>query len=166
MNPAYYLNKFQKTADQINAADLIKKPFEIKAGTWLDSVVIKLQKSSWANAKLDANPAGPSIFFSIWINDEALKANKIFYNVHALKLRKLNGYTITSREFAGAFRKKFSRFEHEWPNVSTAFGPQTLMQGWEKLNPDNLSEIIVTLVRKFLTIESIINDLLDEKKKR
>jgi hypothetical protein len=165
MELAEYLKTFQKTADQIYNTSLKETDIDIKAGIWLNAPVIKLQKKDWANAALDKGPAGPSIFFSIWTGDKAIKENKILYNIHALKLRKLNGYTITSREFAAAFRERFKPFEHAWPNVSTAFGPLTLMEGWEKCNPEDPGNIIINLVNQFLKIDFIIDNLLNERKK-
>jgi hypothetical protein len=160
MELSYYLNKFQIIADQLAVTILNKTQVEIKAGTWIESVSVKLQKKAWANAA----PSASAIFFSAWINDKAIKENKLFYNIHALKLRELNGYSITSREFAAAFRKKFIHFEHEWPNVSTAFGPLTLMEGWEKTDPENPGDTITGLVSRFLKIDFIIDTLLDERK--
>ncbi|MEP6749450.1 MAG: hypothetical protein ABJB86_17065 [Bacteroidota bacterium] len=75
----------------------------------------------------DANPAGPSIFFSVWVNDEATKADKIFYNMHA-------------------------------------YGPLTLMQEWEKPDPEKVGQTVHKLVRLLLKMAFIIDDLLDERK--
>jgi hypothetical protein len=166
MEFTYYLPTFQKISDRLAMTTLTNSQLEIKAGIWVQSAVIKLQKKNWANEALNSKPSGPAIFFSVWISNKSIKEHQILYNIHALKLRKIKGYKITSREFAAAFRKNFKPFEHEWPNVSTAFGPLTLMEGWEKLDPGNYEEVVVKLVNLFLKIDFIIDNLLEERKKR
>lgn len=165
MDTDHYLHAFQKIAAELAASALSKTAVEIRVVTWEDCVVIKLLKKYWVNKMPENKPSGQGIFFSIWLSNKAIKENKILYNIHALKLRELNGYKITSREFAVAFRQKFKPFEHLWPNVSTAFGPLTLMEGWEKCNPQNTGDIIINLVNQFLKIDIIIDALLHERKK-
>src|SRR4051812_3600658 len=94
----FYLDQFNKAASQLSHTALSQKQLEIKAGIWLNSVVLKLQKKHWINDNNLFQP-GSSIFFSIWVNDGTIKDSKLFYNIHALKLRQLKGYSITSREF-------------------------------------------------------------------
>ncbi len=155
----YYLEKFKKAADQLDS-----KEIEIETGIWLDSVVLRIQKANWANDPNKKPQTHSSIFFSIWLNDKTLKDNKILYNIHALKLRKLNGYSITSREFAAAFRDKFKKLGPHWPNVSVDYGPQTLMQGWKKIDSEHLQQDILELANKFLELEYLIDDLLGNYK--
>ena len=91
--------------------------------------------------------------------------NQIYYNIHALKLRHLNGYNIESRKFAEAFRDKFMKFKEQWPNVSVSYGPQTLMQGRIEINKSSFEADIIALIIRFLEIEFIIEELLEERKK-
>ena len=134
-------------------------------GTYEQSVFLKLFKKSWAN--LVHGPLIPEsrIFFSIWITDDTIKDQKLLYNIHALKLRKLKGYSIESRKFANAFRMGFRRYQHEWQNVSLDFGPLTLMQGWVKIDGEKMREEILSLVQQFLEIDFIIDETLASFKK-
>jgi hypothetical protein len=132
----------------------------VQTGTWLESVVLKLHKKHWANMPFETPQSGSAIFFSIWMNDKTLKEDKLFYNIHALRLRQLKGYSITSREFAENFRKKFKQYENRWPNVSVDYGPLTLMEGWIKPDPTHLQKNILELANKFLEIDFLIDDLL------
>lgn len=131
-----------------------------------DSVFIKLYKKSWANKSEDLLTSESRIFFSVWINKSIINEQKLFYNIHALKLRKLNGYKITSRNFADNFRISFKIFESQWKNVSTQFGPLTLMEGSFDFEPENLQNEIVQLANQFLQIDFLIDDLLEKYKKQ
>jgi hypothetical protein len=145
---------------------LNQKQLQVETGVWFDSIVLRIQKQHWAN-NLDAKPqTGPAIFFSIWIGIARTKEHKLFYNIHALKLRKLNGYAITSRKFAEDFREQFKSLEHKWPNVSMKFGPQTLMQGWEIVNLDFPIEDILKIANRFIEIDGVIENLLINGKAR
>jgi hypothetical protein len=160
MNTTFYLSLFQQAADKLDKRLLDQKQLQVETGVWLDSVVLRLHKQHWANNP-DAKPqTGPSIFFSIWINNADIKEHKLFYNIHALKLRKLNGYAITSRKFADDFREQFKSDEHNWPNVSMKFGPQTLMQGWKIVDLDFPIEDILKIANKFIEIDILIENLL------
>ena len=161
METAYYLNKFQRIADRFDIGLLNEKQLEVTTGVWLNSVVLKLQKEAWRH---QSEKGEASIFFSVWINYEAVNGSKIFYNIYALKLRELKGYFISSREFAIAFRERFSAFEERWPNVSTQYGPQTLMQGWQTIDLEDFDAEVVLLVNQFLQIDFIISGLLAERK--
>lgn len=165
MDTKYYLDKFQESADHSDKELFAKNDLAIKVGVWLNSVVLKIQKNTWVNQSPAAKPFEESIFFSVWINDESIKENKLNYNIHALKLRQLAGYTIQSREFAAAFRVRFKAFENKWPNVNLNFGPLTLMEGWVKINDKAFENVIQKLVSQFLEIQPIIDDLLAERKK-
>jgi hypothetical protein len=160
MDSIYYLNKFQQAADQIDKKILNKKQIEVEVGIWLDSVALKLQKKTWTNKSQEILHSEASIFFSVWLNDATIKESKILYNIHALKLRQLSGYSIASREFAAAFRARFKNFEDQWPNVGVNFGPQTLMQGWKKVDLEFFKNEILELVNQFLEIDYLIDGLL------
>jgi hypothetical protein len=159
----YYLDKFQKSLAQLDRKGAFsQKSLAGKVGIWLDSVVLKVQKKSWINAS--AKPFGEGVFFSVWLNDESLDKGKLYYNIHALKLRELKGYVIKSREFAEAFRLKFRSFESKWPNVSVNFGPLTLMEGWIDIEQEKIPDIVTNLASGFSEIAFIIDDLLSERK--
>jgi len=161
MDSTYYLNLFQTAANQLDKKKLAGKKIETTVGIYQDSVFLKLYKTGWANKFPEPLSAESRIFFSVWINDKAIKESKLLYNIHALKLRQLSGYSIVSREFASAFRNKFIKFENHWPNVSTDFGPQTLMQGWVKADEGSFQDEIVGLAKQFLKIDHLIDNLLN-----
>jgi hypothetical protein len=165
MNLEYYLEKFEKVTSELNKKTISKKQIEIETGIWLDSVVLRIYKKHWANKPLAQPQSDLAIFFSIWLNDKTIKASRIFYNIHSLKLRQLKDYIITSREFAAAFREQFKKFETQWPNVSVNYGPQTLMEGWIEMNDEHLEKQVAALAHNFLEIDFIIEDLLIKHKK-
>ncbi|WP_214071625.1 hypothetical protein [Mucilaginibacter sp. dw_454] len=160
MDNTYYLDKFQKGVDLLNKQLFTEKNLELRVGVWLDSVCLKVQKPSWYNHSL----AKQAIFFSVWVSDGCIAQNKLYYNIHALKLRELKDYKIKSRDFAEAFRAKFKSSESQWPNVSTKFGPLTLMEGWVKFDDNNLETTIAELATRLTGIDVIIDDLLEERK--
>ncbi|WP_265428393.1 hypothetical protein [Chryseobacterium sp. YIM B08800] len=102
----------------------------------------------------------------IWIDQEAFSKKILKYNIHALKLRQLNGYALQSRAFADSFRQKFREFEQKWENVSVQFGPQTLMEGWIPLNDETIQEDIINLINNFIEIASLIDETLLEFQKK
>lgn len=161
MDFTYYLERFQKAADTLDKELLHQKQIEVAVGVVLDSVFLKLYKKAWANKEEDPLVADSRIFFSTWINDGAIAKGKILYNIHAFKLRKLDGYAITSRTFAERFRKQFKPFEKNWSNVSTQYGPLTLMEGWQKTGTGNLEDLVAQLANNFLDIEYLIDDTLN-----
>lgn len=160
MDYEYFLEKFRKSAAGIDESLLNKRQLKVYVGLTLNSVVLKLYKTEWTNDPADPINSKTRIFFAIWVNDETIKKNQIFYNIHALKLRELKGYSITSRDFANHFRNKFKPFEEAWKNVSAAFGPLTLMEGWEKFEDENLEKTILRLANNFLEIDHLIDDTL------
>jgi hypothetical protein len=165
MDSTRYLEIFKIAAGQLDKDLLVEKKIELATGIVLESVFLKLYKTAWANKTPDPLTSPSRIFFSVWINDKAIKENKLLYNIHALKLRQLKGYSITSREFATEFRGKFKRFEKDWPNLSTDFGPLTLMEGWIKLNEASLQDDVLKLAKQFATIDYLIDDLLEKAKR-
>lgn len=165
MDTAFYLEKFQKAADQLDQKKLREKEIQAAVGVVLDSVFLKLYKKSWASPEQDPLTAASRIFFSIWINDAIIEEQKICYNIHAFKLRHLKGYAIQSREFADAFRNSFKLFESQWPNVSVKSGPLTLMEGWVKVDLIDFHDEILALADNFLAITHLVDDTLVKFKK-
>jgi hypothetical protein len=156
----FYLERFQHAADQIDKKLLARKRLEVSTGLYKDSVFLKLYKKSWASPLQDPLVAETRIFFSVWINDSAIRERKLLYNIHALKLRRLKGYSIESRKFADTFRDSFRYFEHKWKNVSVKFGPLTLMEGWLKIDLGDFRDEILELANNFLEIEYLVDDAL------
>ena len=163
INEAYYLDIFHKAAGKLDKNALHQQGLAVKVGVWIDSVVLKIQKPNWINPS-DAKPFGNGIFFSIWVSDHTINNKRIYYNIHALKLRELKAYKIQSRQFAEVFRLQFKPIEKQWPNVSINFGPLTLMEGWIELDTSNMVNEITRLANNFIPISPIINDLLNETK--
>jgi hypothetical protein len=165
MGYKHYLSTFQKSADKLDKKLLQKKQIEVAVGEILDSVFLKLYKKSWTSSGQYPVKAESRIFFSIWVNDSILQERKIFYNIHALKLRHLKGYKIQSRQFADSFRENFKTVEKKWENVSVKFGPLTLMEGWIKLDNENIIGDILKLANNFLDVDNLIDETLAEFKK-
>jgi hypothetical protein len=157
MDINYYLDIFLKAAESIDKKILKQNKIEVAVGIYQNSVFLKLYKKSWANPFEDPLTSESRIFFSVWINNGNTDQHKLFYNIHALKLRKLKGYKIESRKFASNFRTNFSPFKNKWPNVSLNFGPLTLMQGWVKSDLENFQDIIPELAGNFLEIAYLID---------
>ncbi|MEP6747261.1 MAG: hypothetical protein ABJB86_06030 [Bacteroidota bacterium] len=155
------MDTFQKAADKLDKKLLGKKGVEAAVVMYGDdAVVLKLYKRSWTNQSENPLTAASRIFFSIWISDLAIKEQKLLYNIHALKLRQLKGYSIQSRKFADIFRLSFKDFEHTWQNVHVNLGPLTLMEGWLKIDPENFQDQILALANNFLQIEHLVDDTL------
>ena len=160
MDTTFYLEIFQNAANKIDKSVMTRKQLEGATGLYGDCVFLKLYKKSWASSSQDPLTAKSRIFFSIWINDSAIAEQKLLYNIHALKLRQLKGYSIASRKFAESFRGRFSEFEQQWPNVSLNYGPLTLIQGWIKSNQEKMQEEITGLANNFLELEPLIDQTL------
>src|SRR5271154_4538145 len=140
MDTTYYLQIFQSAANQLDKKLFSRKELKIAVVVYQESAVLKIYKQSWANPTQDPLTAETRIFFSIWINYSETQKQKLLYNIHAFKLRKLSGYAIESRKFAAIFRGDFKKYEHEWQNVSVNFGPLTLMQGWVQFETDQVQD--------------------------
>jgi hypothetical protein len=123
-------------------------------------VVLKLLKRQWSNDVAETMVSTSGIFFSIWIDREALRKGRLRYNLHALKLRQLEGYSLESRKFAAAFRRVFSPRLQAWPNVKTEFGPQTLFEGFISIPPAGMESAIWRLAEAFLPVGKVIDGLL------
>lgn len=108
------------------------------------------------------------IFFSIWTNDQSMKNNRANYNIHALKLRDLKGYSIKSRDFAFDFRNAFAPMRSAWPNVSVDYGRLTLIRGWIKgwIKADSvhLEKEILDLMDSFQSLSPLIDRLLESRR--
>ncbi|MBB6108100.1 hypothetical protein SAMN05421821_12816 [Mucilaginibacter lappiensis] len=148
-----------------NRAALEKNQVSSFVGWWYNSWVLKLQKKGWSFPALHENPIHSGIFFSIWLTEKDLEKSMFNYNIHALKLRELEGYTIKSREFADDFRSAFATDQPSWKNVSVNYGPLTLMQGYIPLVQDSFEKDVDHLVKKFIPLCPIIDKLLEARKK-
>jgi len=161
MDAIFYLENFKNAAGQIDKEQLAQKQLEVATGIYKEnSVFLKLYKKSWTNALQDPLVAETRIFFSVWVSNHSIREQKLLYNIHAFKLRQLKGYSIESRKFAETFRGSFKGFEHKWENVSLKFGPQTLMEGWLKINMENFHDEILELANNFFEIEYLVDDTL------
>ena len=161
MDTSFYLDKFQTAADKLDKRLLTKKQVESAVVIYgKDCIVLKLYKKSWTNQFQDPLTSESRIFFSVWISNSSIKEKRLLYNIHALKLRQLKGYSIQSKKFADIFRDSFKAFKHNWKNVSVDFGPQTLMEGWLNIDLENFQEEILELANNFLEIEHLVDDTL------
>lgn len=162
MNTEKCLTIFAAAAQQLDKKQLAKKQLEVATGTIMDAVFLKLYKKAWASSQENPLTATSRIFFSVWLSDKAIQQQKLLYNIHALKLRQLKGYTIQSRQFAAAFREQFKPFEKHWQNISTDFGPLTLMEGWLPLDWTTIEDDIARLAKQFLFIDQLIDHTLEK----
>jgi len=154
--------EFQTAANQIDKNLLAQKQLKVWPGKLLNCDVLKIYKNAWANPSKDPVTSPSRIFFSIWVDPD--NKHQLFYNIHALKLRQLKGFKIESRKFAETFRKEFKPFSHKWENVSTDFGPLTLMQGFVTLEQKTFLHEVLKLSNNFLGIEHLIDQTLDRFK--
>lgn len=136
-----------------------------RRGFYKDCCVVKLQKASWTNDSMKEMPNESGIFFSVWSDRVSLSRGRVLYNIHALKLRQLKGYAITSRDFADDFRKHFASGRGDWPNVRTDYGPATLMQGWIESASPALFRNILALMEQFAGLSPLIDHLLDLRRR-
>jgi hypothetical protein len=132
-------------------------------GFYRGCAVLTLQKRSWRNDGMRRVPDEPGIFFSVWVDAQNAKQNRANYNTHALKLRQLKGYHITSRDFAKDFRAAFRRSSESWPNLSIDYGPQTLMQGWIAIDMESFARDALALLQQFEKLSPIIDELLAQR---
>ncbi|MCR8560662.1 hypothetical protein KXD93_23605 [Mucilaginibacter sp. BJC16-A38] len=160
MDTSYYLQIFQSAAEQLDKQLFARRELKIAVVVYHESVVLKVYKQSWASPVQDPLTAETRIFFSVWINYSETQKQKLFYNIHAFKLRKLSGYEIESRKFAAIFRSGFKKYEHEWQNVSLNFGPLTLMQGWVQSETEQVQDEIIKLSYNFLEIVHLIDSTI------
>jgi hypothetical protein len=163
MDSSLYLPDFEKAALRFKAGLPVENGLTVETGVWLESVVLRIHKTAWANKPLTRPQSEAAIFFSIWVSEKGLKATRIFYNIHALKLRQLRAYKVTSRDFAADFRAGFKPFSLHWPNVSVDFGPLTLMEGWIELDAATVAADVHRLANAFLAIAPLIDELLERR---
>jgi hypothetical protein len=151
--------KIKACFDQRNSDELI-----CKQGFYNGCSVLKLQKASWTNDRMDRIQNKTGIFFSIWIDETAASKNRANYNIHALKLRHLKGYSIASRGFANDFRDSFASRRDAWPNVSVDYGPLTLMQGWIEIDRREFEKDLLVLLERFKAVSRLIDRLLKSRR--
>ena len=156
-------NVFAKIKDRFDE----QNPYGLvcKQGFYKDCCVLKLQRASWTNDPMDQVQNETGIFFSVWANAELLWTNRIIYDIHALKLRQLKGYAITSREFATDFRERFECTRGDWPNVRVDYGPVTLMKGWIGSELDLPGNDILVLMERFGRLSPLIDSLLESRRR-
>jgi hypothetical protein len=136
-----------------------------KQGFYEACSVLKLQKASWTNDPMDRVQNKSGIFFSIWMNEVSMRKNRANYNIHALKLRQLEGYSITSRDFANDFRNGLASMRNTWPNVSMDYGPLTLMQGWIEIDSNSFEKDLLVLLERFTLVSRLIDRLLESRRR-
>lgn len=156
----HYLELFRQCVLDDDAQILKQKNLETATGKYKDAVFLKLYKKEWANPFSDPLTAESRIFFSVWVTPQSVAEKKIWYNIHALKLRKLTGYRIGSREFADRFRSRFVKYQQQWPNLQTDFGPLTLFEGWDHFDEGSFVKKTRSLLIQFTAIEGLIDETL------
>lgn len=165
MDFAFYLNEFRLAAAKIPQEKLDKDHLKISIDIVLESVALKMYKSHWyGDSKLSVENSG-RIFFSVWVNKKTLEEGRVYYNIHALKLRELKSYKITSKDFAQNFRNEFLKHQKDWPNVNVNYGPLTLMEGWIEMKNDIIQQDVYDLAQKFIKISSIIDNIMKKYEK-
>lgn len=165
MDYDFYLNKFHLAITEGVKEQLENYRLKVSVDIVLESVALKVYKPEWSSDLRSPLDAEGRIFFSIWMNNETIREGKMYYNIHALQLRKFRKYTLASRKFAQDFRNEFVKYQKNWPNVSVEYGPLTLMQGWVDLKTDSIRENIEELVHHFSEISPIIDTVLEQYKK-
>jgi hypothetical protein len=88
-----------------------------------------------------------------------IKKKKLYYNIHALKLRELKGYQNKQILLKNS-ETDLLKNQKDWENVRIDFGPLTLMEGWINLNAETIHNDIIDLSEKFLKISPIIDETL------
>lgn len=167
-----YLESLEKARERIANDSAFGPAWNCRTGVWPDqdtpkAAVLKIFKSHWM-PHLGDETIGTTvgIFFSVWIDEAAVKGRGLHYNLHALKLRHLPGYVLESRKFASAFRATFGPRTSGWPAVKMAFGPQTLFQGFAKCPMERAEIGAYNLARKFTSLGGVVDGLLKDAIKR
>ncbi|MCI3939488.1 hypothetical protein MQX03_20140 [Chryseobacterium aahli] len=160
MDYNFYQQKFQEAVEDIFFMQFNDLGLKLSVEKVLESVTLKIYKPEWSNNFNSPLNSKSRIFFSVWVNDKTIKEGKLYYNIHALKLRELKGYKISSRKFAEKFRNKFIEYQGDWENVDVNFGPLTLMEGWITLNLEEIQSDIIDLAWDFLKISPLIDETL------
>ncbi|RXM40802.1 hypothetical protein BOQ62_04340 [Chryseobacterium sp. CH21] len=165
MNYDFYLKKFYQAVSKIPEEILLNNGLKLSVDIVLESVALKVYKPEWSGNPQSPLDAEGRIFFSVWVNDETIRENKMYYNIHAFKLRTLKHYKIPARDFAQNFRKEFLKYQNDWPNVKVNYGPLTLMEGWLELEEDTIEKAVNELAQRFLNISPIIDSVLEQYEK-
>ncbi|HEY1048399.1 MAG TPA: hypothetical protein VGE39_01535 [Prosthecobacter sp.] len=163
-----YLESLEKARERITLDPAFGPAWLCRTGVWPDedapkAAVLKVFKAHWM---ADVQEEAVGIFFSVWIDDDAVKGRGLHYNLHALKLRQLPGYVLESRKFASVFRATFGPRSSSWPSVKMAFGPQTLFQGFAKCPVERAEVGAYNLAKKFISLGSVVDGLLKNAVKR
>lgn len=166
-----YLESLQNAGRRFAEESSLDSPWVCKTGLWPgpagpEAAVLKLLKPHWSQDLRESIISTSEIFFSVWVDEEAVKRGGVHYNLHALKLRQMSAYALESRKFASAFRAAFGSRSNGWPGVTMAFGPQILFQGFVKCPPRRVEEATLTLLRKFMPLGTLVDDLLARAAKR
>ena len=66
METSFYLSEFENAAGGLDAALLAQKGLDVEVGVWLNSVVLRMHKKTWANKPFerpqsDAGACGTSM---------------------------------------------------------------------------------------------------------
>lgn len=152
-----YLQEFKRINQQMIPTCIAGQDLSSSCSAGHDAVALKIQKPTWTNV-------GPEqgVFFSIWLADRDIEDGILNYNIHALKMRELSGYALQSRVFAARFRERLAKRGEVWPGMRVDFGPQTLMQGQVPLDDARLPEDICGLVRTFVKMHGLVDEVLME----
>ena len=159
MDESFYRHKFQEAVNMLSG-EFIDSGLRLSVDTILESVALKIYKPEWSSTPESPMDAPGRIFFSVWVNEKSISEGKLYYNIHALKLRNLKGYKIPARTFAEDFRNRFAENQENWENVSVQYGPLTLMEGWTELRPDHIQNDLCELAQKFLNLSPVIDEVL------
>ena len=165
---APFLEIFQQAASRLRCAPWFGEEWICKCDLWPSAaqprgVVLKLLKRHWSDDRPDKIGNTSGIFFSLWT--DGTKLTELRYNIHALKLRQLKGYTLQSRKFAADFREAFLQREGEWPQLRVDYGPQTLMEGAVLLTLEKGEDLLMDLSSRFPPVAEIIDGLLRQAEK-
>ncbi|MDV7698206.1 hypothetical protein N6B72_14865 [Chryseobacterium soli] len=166
MDYEFYLTMFRSAAEKISKEQYDREGLKVSVDIFLESAVLKMYKPEWSGNPQSPLDAASRIFFSIWVSDKTIREGKMYYNIHALKLRELKDYKISSRHFAQNFRVQFLKHQKDWPNADIQYGPLTLMQGWIPLTTEEIQKEVCRLIQNFLEISPIIDIVLDQYKIR
>jgi hypothetical protein len=166
MDYNFYKRKFEEAIEDIFFKQFDDFGLKLSVEEVLESVALKIYKPEWSNDFQSPLHSTSRIFFSVWVNDKTIKEGKLYYNIHALKLRELKGYKISSRDFAEKFRDKFTEYQKEWKNVEVNFGPLTLMEGWIELKNNTIKNDLIDLSQKFLKICPLVDKTIEHYKLR
>jgi len=152
----HFLAGFQKIKTAYVSSDNGKSGLRCATNEFEGCLGVRLYRDAWMSGK-------SGIFFSVWAAPDTESNGKLHYNIHALKLRQLKSYVITSRNFAEQFRKGFETIHKSWPNVGVDHGPLNLMQGWIEYREKTFEPDVLRLLRQFSEITPIIDRLLAER---